>query len=200
MGFGRETDTMNDLLNKFAQGLPALLGVIGGIYIFYLNGIWLILPIVVYGLAWLLMTKGSKLLGTRPFYGWILIELWVFAAISILAISTIIILWLTVNADSLAPVSSEIQKTVSGALVGAVSAFFAILWTKDIESGKGYFWPNSKFKQALKDHFKKLNATEFEELYYAVYNDVAFDKSFEGWGFIERKKRALIVESHLSKQ
>lgn len=191
---------MNDLINKIARGLPPLLGVLGGIYIFRPGDLTLAAAILAVGFVAGLAARmaGIRAVKSRPMLGWFLNEWWILAAISIIALSTAVVLWVTVNADSLVPVASDAQSAVSGALVGAVTAFLAVLWTKDIEEGAGIFWPATSFKKGLKERFNDLTKEADPHAYYAVHYDQAYDGSFAGWGFIERRKRAGLLQIHVN--
>ena len=118
-----------------ARGFPALVGVVVGILIlvFGTQWIWLALAALVVGYA--SRRLGAQQIRTHPTVGFVLIELWILTAIAVMALATAGILWLTVHSPEWFGAAPDNKKeAVSGALVGAVTAYLAMLYTEDISN------------------------------------------------------------------
>ena len=190
---------MSKLLGNAGQGLPPLIGVLWGIYLYSsaLEKWWLPIPVLIG--AFLVMRSGRWLLRHRPMWGCALIELWVAGSISIVALGTMCILWLTVNAGDFLPGTDAENKAVSGALVGAVTAYLAVLWTKDIQAAEGPFWSGTQLKEGLNAVFRKKDrvpggdSLEWE----AVWERKVRDDGPVGWGLKSRWWRCRILGRYL---
>lgn len=203
---------MSSVLSNAAKGLPILVGVLLGIFL-YTRGLpisaWL--PLVALGVAFFSLRLGRKVIRKCPFLGWLIIELWVIAAVSVMAVTTTVILWLTVTASTWFPLEEKERQAVSGALVGAATAYAAVLWTRDIQNARGYFWTGTQFHKALKDafdnnepHAPKDNTRAYEVVILdhvpPVPDEVqglfarGCNKVIDGWGFNARRCRACILE------
>lgn len=193
---------MSAMLGNVAKGLPALLGVVGGILILVAGTRWVLWALGGIGVALACRWFGQRLIGWAPIAGFAFIELWILAAISIMALGTAGILWLTVHSPQWFDGEPEEKKdAVSGALVGAVTAYLAILWTEDISKGEGWFWPSTQFKSALSEAYTnhpKCPAAATKE-HDAIYLDRVRENGPDGWGFVARLKRAKIINTYLSK-
>jgi hypothetical protein len=187
------------LFGKATKGVPSVIGVLWGIFLYVPGVDWAWYLVTVMVVALFLLWVGRKCLVRYPLIGWILIEFWVLSAISVVALSTAGILWLTVNAPSFFPIREAEQKAVAGALVGAVTAFLAVLWTKDVEEATGPFWPSTQFKKGLSSAFSSAPGAPAGDTraWDAVYEERVREQGPAGWGFIARYERALILRKHL---
>jgi hypothetical protein len=192
------------LLFNAVRGLPALIGVFLGfwIYPFFRSPLsfvilvsLLIFPIVVKNLAVLVFKKNIQL-------GQILLELWVIVLIPFMAISFILLIEISVNAHNWLPfVKSEenkglINSLVSG-LVGAVTVFLGTLWTKDMQDSGGFFSPEFAFKQEIAKLFPSLMSEDStRKEYSAVYLNEVYNTSISGWSLASRIRRAGILEAY----
>jgi hypothetical protein len=190
------------------KGLPALFGALGGIclYVFNLLKPNFFLPfsiqlICLAAIAIISLFVGKHLLGRHPKLGFVVLELWLLLAIAITSATTFLILWIgKVSLKWFPDLGDDDSKAVAGVLGGAVTAFFAVLWTKDIEEGKGFFWSSSHFKKALGTSLAKRqltperNSKEYEAIY---YDRVSGNNEPNGWGFVARWKRAKIISRYL---
>jgi lysylphosphatidylglycerol synthetase-like protein (DUF2156 family) len=192
---------MKALVGNAAKGIPSLLGVLWGIFLYRPGFSWIWQVVLAMVLASLFLFAGRKVLGKDPVVGWILIELWVLMAIGVVAASTAVILWLTVNAPKYFSFGGPEQEAISGALVGAVTTFLAVLWTKDIEDATGPLWPSTQFKNALSTAFASHSEAPKGDTraWEAIYMD-RVRQGPAGWGLIERCERARILREHLRKR
>jgi hypothetical protein len=191
---------MSSVLASVATGLPALLGVLGGILILVgTRGAWL----VAFGglvLACIFLLFGRLTIGRFPILGFVLIQMWILAAISVMALGTAGVLWLTIHAPEwFGGASDDRKEALSGALMGAVTAYLALLWTEDISAGEGPFWPSTQFRSALStafsNHTRRPNHDTRE--YDAIFLDRVRAGGPSGWGFTARLERAKIIRAHL---
>jgi len=189
---------MKALFGNLTKGLPSLLGVLAGIFLYQPGLRWTIPILFVLLVSILLMQLGKWQMKRDPVLGSVLIEFWIFSAISIVAASTIGILWLTVNAPSFFNVAKDQQEALAGALVGGMTTFLATLWMKDIEDAAGPFWTSTQFKKGLQAAFgKEPLAPPGDTLERdAVFEDYVRDGT-EGWGFEARGRRAKIMAEYL---
>ena len=202
MGSDWETKIVKEIFGNLTKGLPSLIGVLWGIYLYKPGFSWAFQILLVLALSMVCLKVGQSLLGKNPVAGWVFIELWVFSAIALVAASTLGILWLTVNAPSFLSVDKSQQDAVAGALVGAVTAFLAILWTKDIEDASGPFWPSTQFKKGLASAFgtESLSPPQDSRARDVVYEERVRAKGPKGWGFTARRERAYILQEFLKKR
>jgi hypothetical protein len=198
---------MRSLLAAAGRGLPALVGVLWGILLSKPphGRIWL--PVATAVAAFVILRIGYTFLRQHHLLiGGMLIEVWIVAAISVVALSTCGLLWL--KAQTLPSFEGEAQKAAADTLVGAVAAYLALTLTKDIsEGGPGFFWPGSQFKQALSDAFSQgpklpeRDTREWEAVYLdrvrAVDKNGVREEGPRGWGFIARRQRIAILRKHL---
>jgi hypothetical protein len=192
-------------LGNFGQGLPALLGVGLGIRLYTDWRTWLVICIGALALDIALLVIGRSLARRHPVEGGWIIESWILSPILITAFVTALIIWLT--ARGLPSVfghdpDTEVQKTLASTFVGAVTAYAAIVWTKDISDGAGIFWPSTQFRAAMKSvqmslpDARKAPANSVERQ--AMFSDeVEVHPKVVGWGFNARRRRARLVQLFL---
>jgi hypothetical protein len=186
---------MTSLLGNAAKGLPALLGVFWGVWLFTLGprSLWELAVTLILG--WALSKIGGAFLRRRPLVGWLLIECWMIVAISVAAFSTYWVLWFTVNVSNfIAFRSTEEQKALAAVLVGAVSTYLAGVFTKDIAEGKGFFSPAANLKRALDAAFGGTTKADTRR-WDAIYEDRVREDGPKGWGFKARFLRVRIISS-----
>jgi hypothetical protein len=181
------------------KGIPSLVGVLLGIILYRPVILWVLVISAITIISIIFLWRGRKVIGERPQEGRMFIEVWVLSAIAVMSLCTLGNLWLTVNAPSLIPGEEAEVNAVSSTLVGAVTAFLAILWTKDIEQTTGPFWPSTQFKKAISAAFsteaKKPNGDTRE--YEAIFEDYVRNNGPSGWDFTARHDRARILEDYL---
>jgi hypothetical protein len=199
---------MKSFFGNIIRGLPALLGIGGGVVLFVVNTSSSTLPsgfvisgLIVIVLVIFLLFSGRKIIGKHPQAGRILIDFWILLAITISMACTFLILKITVTTPGWFPkLDIEQSKAVSGMIVGSVTTFLATQLTKDIAEGKGFFWPSAQFKSALQSAFRKgtsvppIDTKEWE----AIYEErVRGASGPQGWGYKARTKRAKIISDYL---
>jgi hypothetical protein len=176
------------------KGLPAILGVMIGIILYPRFNVWLVvIYLAIFLLSWICLTLGERIMRLNPLVGWCLIELWICSTIPITALTTRGILYLTIHSPSYFSIpDKETVAALSSALVGAVTAFFALLWTKDIAESDGDFSPQTKFKAAIQKSYKHLHPINDRKKWEAVYNDTVRGGP-SGWDLSARYQRARIL-------
>jgi hypothetical protein len=196
------------MIDNIIKGIPALLGVFVGIFLFVFNishpnyfrpFVIQIICLAIIAIVSLFVGKG--LLGRHPRLGFVILELWNLLAIAVTSGTTFLILWIgTISPQWFSELNAENSKTVVGALGGAITTFFAVLWTKDIEEGKGFFWSSFHFKKAFGTSVanRKLTPERNTKEYEAIYDDrVSGSNEPIGWGFVARWRRAKIISKYL---
>lgn len=193
---------ISKVLGNATQGLPPLVGVVGGIAIYSSAGeLWWLPALIFFGSLGPLLI-GKKIVGKTPRLGCGLLELWVASSVSLIALSTMLVLWLTVNASDFIGGDENRQQAISGALVGAVTAYLAILWVKDIQESKGPFWTGTQVKAAIQHSFKDAprapaaDTLEWE----AVWAERVRNNGPSGWSLAARWGRCNILARYLRKK
>jgi hypothetical protein len=193
---------MNFGLGNASKGLPALLGVMLGIRSYTGGSSWIWGCIAMILAAAVLMRLGRAMMHRWPRVGRWLIEVWVLAAIGVAALAAAFILWL-----GLAPLpafigiagSDDAKKAISGAFVGAVTTYVALVWTKDVSDATGYFWPSAQFKVGMSEAYeamanKPAGGSATSE---TMFEDTVTGHGGLGWGFHARGIRAGILADFL---
>lgn len=196
---------MNGAMANAATGLPALAGVILGLKI-SLQG-------MDYGIiaAGLLLASFAALFLARatvarcPRFAAAILEIWILSAVSVSAFATAIIIWLSLSnplnwiADSNI-LNVEQIKTVNAVLLGAISTYFAIAFTKDIGDAKGFFWTSTQFKKLVRYGFEKMiRKPPRESAAYAAIFDDAYIEGYGpvGWDFDGRRIRVKVLSNFI---
>ncbi|UIK07852.1 hypothetical protein [Neorhizobium galegae] len=193
---------MKQFIGTATTGLPATAGVLLGIRSFTGSGWWLIADVALviggFGLLWI----GNLLLPTAPKAGRWFIEFWIATALGIMALATYAILFVSLQPlpawlGSVA--GDERIKAVTSAFGGAITAYIALVWTKDIAEGKGYFWPSTQFKDGLEGAWKKMTAPPGRgtKARAAMFDEYIETVGKIGWDFSGRRTRARIIQEHL---
>jgi hypothetical protein len=190
-------------LGNASAGLPALLGVLLGIRA-YTGGLYWILVCV----ALIAVGAGANWGGKAGLHRWPqtgawLIEIWILATIGVAALATSFIVWIAVASPALFGNPSDPEtKVISAAFVGAVTAYVALVWTKDISEAKGYFWPSTQFKDGMKQAYERLarKPKEGDTVFEAMFEDSVVGHGALGWDFSARKTRAKILSDFVSRE
>jgi hypothetical protein len=191
-------------LYNFGTGLPALAGVLLGIRLYTGGRVWNWRAALVLAIAWVVMLLGRRLVRRRPRLGAWVIESWIVSAVLVTAFVTELLLVLALNdwlPAILGQASGKALEKLSATLVGAVGTFTALVWTKDIADAKGYFWPSTQLRHALRSLYATLkvkpvgNGTEYS----AFFLDAVPDTDITGWSFPDRRARAGIVSRFLAR-
>lgn len=180
-------------MDKVSKGLAPLCATIVGVLTFvgWLPW-WIAITMILVGSVALIASRLS--LYFSPLFAAIVISLWLFTGIGLMAAVTAFLLWGTLHIPQLFTLPPETLKEVSAALTGALTTFAGVMLTKEMEEGGGFFWPGTQFKNALSAVFSKsprvpaANSTKWE----AVYNDRVHGGP-RGWGFRARLRRATIL-------
>jgi len=191
---------MSFLSSNIVAGLPALIGVILGLrlategfpFLFYVG--------VLFGIAFLALHLGYGLMSRFPRFAGSSIEIWIFSAIAVTAFATATVILISFRGAldcvvGLKQLSGEQAKTVSTALIGAVTTYVALAWTKDIGDAKGYFWPSTHFKKAMETAYGELvtKPGNDTQTYEAMFLDTVRGHGPIGWDFKARRIRSGIL-------
>lgn len=197
---------MGATLGGAASGLPALLGVAAGIMV-YLGGLawWAGLALTLVALG-AIVAGGERLLATRPGLGRWMIEASYLVAVAVTALGTALVAVVVLNTplsvfgDASGLRDDEI-KQLSSAFAGAVSAYVALLWTKDIGDQKGALWPATRFQAAMKRAHAVLSPppAPSSQVFDAMSSSNVRGHGDLGWGFAARGVRAGILAAYLEK-
>lgn len=191
---------MNLGLDAACRGLPALVGVAMGVYLFaspLKYAIWL--PLLVIAVLSVVLSAAQGVFNEKPVLGLVLTEPWTLAAVSLVATFTGIVLWMTVNLETLVGLPDKDAKAVSGALIGAFTTFAATAWIKEIQETSGALVTSGQAQSHFKAfviHHEIEGDTVAREL---CENETAIAKGVEvtGWGFKARWQRARLMQEFL---
>lgn len=191
---------MNLGLASALRGLPALAGVMLGVYLFAspLKGATG-LPMVALIFLALLLGIANRVFNEHPFLGAALLEPWTLAAVALVATFTGIVLWMTVNLEALVGLPPTEAKAVSGALVGAFTTYAATAWIKDIQDANGLFVTSGQAKLHFKgfaSHHQLVGDSVALELCQEE-KVVTKEARVEGWGWKARRQRARLLQQFL---
>lgn len=182
------------------RGLPALAGVLLGVYLFAIpfKGATGLPMLAIIGLA-LLLGIARRLFNAQPVLGLLLTEPWTLAAVALVSTVTAAVLWMTVNLEALVGLPATEAKAVSGALIGAFTTFAATAWIKEIQDANGLLVASGQARLLFKKfatHHGLVGDTVVLEL---CEKDkvVAKDIDVEGWGFKARRQRASLLQKWL---
>lgn len=195
--------------SKALTALPAFIATYGGVTL-YLAGkdrqwIRIILVLVgffVVGFAGLFV--GRALIRNRPVAGTWLMSAWIFALIAVGACLTALFLFVGLNLPGWiteGEITDE-AKEVTKVLLGAATAFAAVVFTDDLDKAEGVLWPSTKTKEALTAAFEPKNFTGGTREYEAAFEErvapaTPTDTAITGWGFVPRIRRARILKDHV---
>jgi hypothetical protein len=190
-----------------AAALPALFGVMVGIVV-YLGGWmwWIGLAVVIAGLWWI-VGAGERMLATHPHRARWMIECSYLLALGVTALGTLVVavvvlrVPLSVFGDLTGLQEKEVSQ-LSSAFAGAVSAYVAIVWTKDIGDAKGAFWPGTRFQVGMEQVYARLRVTPAtgHPVIDALSSSIVPGHGDLGWGFAARGVRAGILAAYLAAQ
>jgi len=190
------------IIGTATTGLPALAGVLLGIRTFTGNGYWLAGDLAIVAVGYALLGIGNLILPSSPRIGRWFVEVWIISSIGTMALATYAILYISLKdlPNWLGPVAGdERTKAVTSAFAGAITAYIALVWTKDITEGQGHFWPSTQFKNGLERAWKKMTRQPQPGSIarQAMFDDYIEGEGDVGWDFSDRQKRADIVDRFL---
>ena len=186
------------------QGLPSVVGVLGGIVLYTTKAAgpaWL-LPAAGYVGAVLLLGAAWCLVTRHPRAAVLLAETWVVSAVCVTALATQALLWVAACADVWTGTTTDDQEAVKGALVGAMAAYFAGAWLKEIQESKGPLLPRGQCRSLLSRFGTSHNITGDTVYQEACFEDevrqVDSRERIVGWGIRSRWRRGYWCASYLS--
>lgn len=195
---------MSVLSSNVVAGLPALIGVVLGLRLYADGFNFFIYVAGLFAVALLCRNVGSNLMGRFPNLAGLLIEVWIISAIAVTACGTAVVtaisfsglLDFVVGPKHLA---AEQAKTMSTALIGAVTTYVALAWTKDIGDAKGYFWPTKHFIEAMQLAYNDMSAkpTVNTRANQAIFENVIDGEGAIGWDFSARRIRTRVLADYL---
>lgn len=155
------------------------------------------IPVIVLAIIGLLRVGAWQLIDRLPRLALALIEPWYLSAICVVALSTQLILYVTINFSTLFPMSTTGQSdAIKGALIGAITAYLAVLWTDDIKKAEGPLLPSGAFKSLVQTTFATLLAAKTRDngaLWEAIHDERTTSDQIVGWGFKARWRRAAVL-------
>jgi hypothetical protein len=196
------------MLGTIAGGLPALIGVLLGLRLYTASlFVWLVV-LAATAAAIGMVTGGRWLLRRRPVLGCGLINAAYALALLTTALATVLVTYVVLQVPVsvlgdpavLQPGSDDL-KHLKGAFAGAVSAFVATVWLKDIGEAKGGFWPSSHFQVGMRAAYeaRKNDIPAGSAAEQAMLSDSVIDGHGKlDWGLRDRYRRARIVEAVLN--
>lgn len=194
---------MTEIFGRAARGLPALLGVVLGILVYFVGRQGVVVVVGVIAAVVLMRVMASTIAATHPRMALLLVEPWILLAVALTALSTSAVLWLTMSVPRLIVGDKETVNAVAGALVGAVSAYFAGLWTKEIAEVGGPFSPGVVFQSVLEAAFKHpdkvppASSIAYQAIYFPRVDTGPDGTGPNGWGPKARWDRARLISEYL---
>jgi hypothetical protein len=192
--------------SRILTAMPAFIATYGGItaYLAVKGGnsevaLVVLAVLIVIGIAGLWV--GQRIVGRWVVAGTALIALWILTLIAVGAVLTAAFFWVGLRLpDWLSPEEiSDEAKDLSKVLLGAATAFAAVVFTDDLDKGEGDLWPSTKTRRAYSRTFSE----KFENTsaaYDAAFEDRVRPRQSEGvrevvgWGLVARFYRAAIIE------
>lgn len=187
--------------SSVTRGIPALTGVFWGVSVSGRSMLLQASPLATLGLAMCAVTATRWFIGPRNMHltRWLL-ELCAVAATAAVATSTQVILWVATRVATSTPpqTGGTTDSVIPGILVGAVTTYFATLWTDEIQKGEGVFSAGWHFREALRDYFGRAQHSVHaaESVYPWIWKE-RVDQSTNGWGFSARGARATKIAAYV---
>jgi hypothetical protein len=190
--------------SKVLTALPAFIATFGGIGIYAAfeddKGVWAsLLVAALIGVGYASLEWGRKLVPTRTVLGTVLMSAWILSLIAVGAVLTALFFRVGLRLPewiSNGEVTDE-TKELSRVLLGAATAFVAVVFTDDLDKAEGELWPSTKTKDAFKEAFEG----KFESgspAYDAAFEDPVRQREgvakINGWGFLARYQRAKRIQ------
>ncbi|NIM41467.1 MAG: hypothetical protein GTN84_10235 [Hydrogenophaga sp.] len=186
-------------LDNAGRALPAALGVLLGIFLYAKPVVQppAALPVLGLLVLILLMRLAREVFIQHPLFGLALLEPWILSSVLVVALGTQLLLWLALHAESWFAAPAAVQKTYAAALMGAVTAFLATAWMKDIQDAKGPFLPGPAWKDFAR-RFSTAHRLTGETLELEACDaDVIASAGISGWGLRARWQRSRILSDYL---
>jgi hypothetical protein len=192
------------LKSRVLTALPAFIATFGGVGVYVavrdgsivLVGLVLALAMVVGAVG---LAVGRKMVSPHPVRGTLLMSVWIFTLIAAGAVLTALFFWVGLRLPewiATGAVSDEI-KELSKVLLGAATAFVAVVFTDDLDKAEGELWPSTKTKDAFKAAFEqkfKPGSAEYDAAFEDRVRPRKGIAKVNGWGFVARYRRARIIE------
>jgi len=198
------TNRLSIVKSRALTALPAFVATFGGVgvYVAVRDGsivsVGLVLALtVVVGVVGLVV--GRKMVLPHPVRGTLLVSAWILTLIAAGAVLTALFFWVGLRLPewiATGAVSDEIEE-LSKVLLGAATAFVAVVFTDDLDKAEGELWPSTKTKDAFKTAFDgkfKPCSPEYDAAFEERVRPREGIAKVNGWGFVARYKRAKIIE------
>jgi hypothetical protein len=197
--------------SKVLTALPAFVATFGGVALYlavkdkqYWQVVVSLTALIVGG--WVGLVSGRKSMPSRPVRGTLLMSLWIVTLIAAGAILTAGFFWVGLRLPewiTTGTVDDE-TKEIAKLLLGAATAFAAVVFTDDLDKAEGDLWPSTKTKDAYADCFGN-RWQDPSSGWSAVHEDhveqkyvVDGGKAIDGWGIKARHRRAKILQRLIS--
>jgi hypothetical protein len=194
--------------SKVLTALPAFFATFGGIGIYVAfqdgNGFWAAVVLVCMVVVGTLSLRiGQKQIPSRTVLGTVLISGWILGLISFGATLTALFFWVGLQLPewiSTGKVTDE-TKELSKVLLGAATAFVAVVFTDDLDKAEGELWPSTKTKDAFKGAFEgrfKSGSPSYDSAFEERVRPRPQNAvpKINGWGFVARYQRATTIMHH----
>jgi hypothetical protein len=194
--------------SKVLTALPAFVATYGGVVLYlalkdknYLQAAVFIVLLPVLGT--IALEVGRRQVESNPVQGTLLLSMWILVLIAAGAALTALFVFVGLQLPdwiSDEKKISEETKDLTKVLLGAATAFVAVVYTDDLDKAQGELWPSTKTKQAYKKAFGDRGWDQETPGYQAIYEErvperfTTDEHAIEGWGLWARYKRAKILE------
>lgn len=187
--------------SKVLTALPAFVATFGGVALYVAMTTGDQSPaLIVVGLflavGWASHLYGLRVLHDRPVLGTWLMGGWLLALLAIGAVLTATFTWVGLRLPGWIAgeaVTDEVEE-LAKVLLGAATAFAAVVFTDDLDKGEGTLWPSARTKNAYVSKFAPAPRTP---MYDAINADEFRQRdgwpAISGWGFLARLQRARVI-------
>ena len=186
----------------FLRGLSGAIGVVAGVLLYAKvpEPVWLLwgLPFFVLVASAMMLAIAYWLVIRNPRLSCFFAECWVLSGIAITAGVSLTILYITVS-GSWFDLRHDKLNAVKGALIGAMSAYFAGAFLDEINTTKGMLSPSGAYSRLL-ERFATFHCLAQNKYFEACCSDLVTNTDIKGWGFCSRWRRAVICEEFLDSQ
>jgi hypothetical protein len=145
---------------------------------------------------------GRRSIAAHPRRGAVLISGFILTLIAVGAVLVALVLWVGLRLPEWIAGSeaSEEIKEIAKVLLGAATAFVAVVFTDDLDKADGELWPSTKTKDAFEKAFDGRfdgGSAPYDAAFEERVRARPGNKTINGWGFVDRIRRAWIIESAL---
>jgi hypothetical protein len=192
--------------SKVLTALPAFIATVGGIAVYAAvrDGRLVstsVVLILMFFIGVTALSIGKRMIQSHTLAGTLLIAAWILALIATGAFLTALFVWVGLRLPEwiAGGAASDEIKELSKVLLGAATAFVAVVFTDELDKAEGELWPSTKTRDAFEEAFEGKftgGSPEYDAAFEERVRPRNGTPKVNGWGFVARVQRARIIESH----